>query len=147
MPRCSCSFRTTGAGSTTLPIASIFAPASGVTPRLAEVHVSNTTVTAVCLTLRLLSALGTAGTGQTEICEDDRAYVPLATVFDTHTVAPTFVTGNYRALDLGAAIGSAVMWTFGPKGLAIPVGTANGIGVVPLTGAGQICTVTFVWDE
>lgn len=146
MPRCSASWRTTGAGSTTLPIGSLYGVTT-VTARIAEIHAFNTTVTACALAVRRVTTTGTVGTGQTELCEDDDAYTPLATAVDTHTVAPTFTTGNLRVASLGAAVGSGVMWTFGPKGLIVPKLTTAGVVVVPLTGTGQICDITFVWDE
>jgi hypothetical protein len=144
--RASCGFRTTGAGSTTLPIASIFATA-GCRPRVREIGVFNTTATAVAIAVRRMTAVGTAGTGQTEVYNDDDAQTILATVFDTHTVTGTFVTGSIRAASLGAAIGSGIIWTFADPGLIIPAGTGNGVVVVPLTGTGQICDVYFEWEE
>lgn len=144
--RASAGWRTGGAGSTTLPIASLFATAA-LRPRIREVGVFNTTTTAVAIALRRATAVGTAGAGQTEVYEDDESQTPVATAFDTHSVAPTFVTGNVRVAPLGAAIGAGVIWTFGGNGLVIPQGTGNGVVVVPLTGTGQICDVYFSWDE
>lgn len=146
MSRYSASWRTTGAGSTTLPIASLFATAS-VRPRVLEIGCFNTTATAVAMAIRRMTAVGTAGTGQTEVYEDDDSQTPLATAVDTHTVAPTFVTGNLRAAVIGASPGSGVIWTFGGQGLIIPNATGNGICLVPLTGTGQICDVWFSWEE
>lgn len=146
MARCSAGWKTTGAGSTTLPIGSLYSIA-GLRPVLREVHVFNTTATAVDVAVRILTSAGTQGTGQTELCEDNTSYTPVATAFDTHSsTGPTITTGNLRTAQLGAAVGSGVMWTFGPAGIVIPAGTGNGIGVVPL-GTGQICYVQFVWDE
>jgi hypothetical protein len=146
MPRCSAAWRSTGAGSTTLPIGSLFGVTT-VTARVAEVGVFNTTSTAIAIALRKVTATGTQGTGQTELCEDDDAYTPLAQAFDTHTVAPTFTTGNLRVVTLGASVGSGVIWTFGPKGLIVPKLTTSGIAIVPLVGTGQICDIYFAWDE
>lgn len=146
MARFAVGWRTTGAGSTTLPIGSLFATAT-TSPVIYEIGVFNTTAVAVALAVRRFTALGTAGTGQTEIFVDDIAATALATAVDTHTVTPTFVTGNVRVATLGAAIGSGVIWTFGDRGLRIPSGTGNGVGVVPLVGTGQICDLYFDWDE
>lgn len=146
MPRCAAAWRTTGAGSTTLPIASLYGVTT-VTARVMEVGVFNTTVTGCAIALRRVTTTGTVGAGQTELCEDDDAYTPLATAVDTHTVAPTFVTGNLRVASLGAAVGSGVIWTFGPKGLIVGKATTTGIVIVPLTGTGQICDISMVWDE
>jgi|SRR6478672_11099853 len=144
MPRCSAAFRTTGAGSATLPIASIYGVTTTDTVRIVEIGVFNSTVTAVQIQLRRVSTTGTQGTGQTEICEDSLTYVPLAQVFDTHTVAPTLVGGIIRSASLGAAIGSGVIWTF--KGLAIDKLTTSGLVIIPV-GTGQICDVSLTWDE
>lgn len=151
MARFAGAWRTTGAGSTTLPIASLFAPAAN-NPLIFEIGVFNTTATALSVALRRATALGTAGAGQAEVFIDDEGAASsgataTATLVDTHTVAPTLITGAVRAASLGAAIGSGVIWTFGERGLRIPSGTGNGICIVPLTGTGQICDVYFEWGE
>ena len=146
MARYSGGFRTAGAGSTTLPIASLYAVA-GTAPRLMEVAAFNTTTTAVVLALRLATTAGTQGAARDETNWDSsQQSTPQATLFDTHTVAPTLTAGNIVLLPLGAAIGSGVIRTF-EEGIAIPKGTGNGICLVPLTGTGQICDVDFVWKE
>lgn len=137
-------FRTTGAGSTTLPAASIYGVA-GVRAVVKEIGISNSTATACCVGLRRVTTTGTQGTGQTEVTGSDTAQSNLAQVFDTHTVAPTFTAGNIRAFDLGAAIGSGVIWTF--DRLTIGNATTEGIVIVPITGTGQILTVNFTWEE
>lgn len=138
------SFKTAGAGSTTLPIASLFATAA-CNPKIYQIGVFNTTATTVDIAIRRVTAVGTAGAAREEIAEDDSVQVALATLVDTHTVTPTFVTGNVRAATLPAAVGGGVIFTF-KNGLVVPAGTGNGIVVVPL-GTGQICTVFFAWDE
>jgi hypothetical protein len=143
---CSCAFRSTGAGSTTLCVASLRATAA-VTPRLLEVGVFNTTATALSIALRRFTVAGTGGTGMTEQYEGDSVQTPVATVSDTDTGGPTFVAGALRIASLGAAIGSGVIWTFNSPGAIIPAATANGIGIVPWTGTGQILDLYFVWDE
>jgi len=139
-------FRTAGAGSTTLPIASLFAPAAA-NPLIYEVGVFNTTATAVAIALRRATALGTPGTGREELFIDDENATATATLVDTHTVAPTLTAGAVRVGSLGAAIGSGVIWTFGERGLRVPAGTGNGVCIVPLTGTGQICDVYVEWAE
>lgn len=147
MARYSGGFRTAGAGSTTLPIASLYAVA-GTAPRLREVAAYNTTTTAVVLAVRLLTTAGTQGTARDELqWESGQANTAQCTLFDTHTVAPTITAGNLGLLSLGAAIGSGVIRTFGGDGLVIPKGTANGVGLVVLTGTGQICDVDWTWEE
>jgi len=69
------------------------------------------------------------------------------TAVSTHTVAPTLGDDlGYRA-SIGAAIGAGVIWTFGDSGLRIPVGTANGIGVIAENGTGQAAQIYLVFDE
>lgn len=118
---------------------------AGCRPRLVEVGVFNTTATAVAIALRRVSAVGTPGSGQTVVYESDSAQTALVTPKDTWTVTPTFVAGNVRVASLGAAVGSGVVWTFG--GLVIPNTTGDGIVLSILTGTGQICDVSFAWDE
>lgn len=146
MARFSSAWRTGGAGSTTLPIAGMTAT-TGVRPRVREVGVFNTTTTAVAVALRRITAIGTAGATQSVIYESDSAQTALVTPKDTWSVTPTFVTGNARVATLGAAAGSGVIWTFGPDGLVIPNTTGDGIVIAILTGTGQICDVSFSWDE
>ncbi len=135
----------TGAGSTTLPIISLYAPAgSGGTMR--EIGVFNTTTTAVALMLVRMSTTGTQGAGLTEAEYNADAPPPLMTAFTTHTVTPTNTELGYRAM-LGSAIGSGVIWTFGANGIVIPPGTGNGVGIIVATGTGQICDAYMVWDE
>jgi hypothetical protein len=146
MARFTAAWRTTGAGSTTLPIASLMAQAS--TPLwLIEVGVVNTTAVAVSMALRrIVTAAGTAGTAQTVNYEESDTVTTKGNPVDTHTVAPTFATGALRNGVIGAAIGSGAIWTFGARGLFIPAATTNGVCLIPLTGTGQICDVYFSWD-
>jgi hypothetical protein len=149
MARFSAAWRTAGAGSTTLPIASLYATAA-VRPRLVEVGVFNTTTTAVSLALRKFTTTGTQGATITALGEDDPSQAAVATAKDTHTVTPTIATGNYRVAPLGAAIGSGVIWKFTDgktPGLVIGNTTGDGIGLIVLAGTGQICDVSFTWDE
>jgi hypothetical protein len=148
MARYSAAWRTTGAGSTTLPIGGLMSVA-GCRPRLVEVGVFNTTSTAVAVALRRVTAAGTSGATQTVVYESDPAQTALGTPKDTWTVAPTFATGNLRVASLGASVGSGVIWTFaGPAGgLLIPNTTGDGVVVSVLTGTGQICDLSLTWDE
>jgi hypothetical protein len=148
MARFSAAWRTTGAGSTTLPIGGLMS-VTGCRPRLVEVGVFNTTTTACAVALRRVTAAGTSGSAQTVVYESDPSQTALATPKDTWTVAPTFATGNLRVASLGAAIGSGLIWTFGGPagGLLIPNTTGDGIVLSVLTGTGQICDVSFTWDE
>ena len=148
MARFSSSWRTNGAGSTTLPIGGLMS-VTGCRPRLVEVGVFNTTTTACAVALRRVTAAGTSGSTQSVVYESDPSQTALATPKDTWTVAPTFTSGNLRVASLGAAVGSGLIWTFGGPagGLLIPNTTGDGIVVSVLTGTGQICDVSFTWDE
>jgi hypothetical protein len=138
--------RSTGAGSTTLPVFSLYSPAaSGGAIR--EIGVFNSASTAVVLKVSRFSTAGTPGSGLTEVEYDDDSPPPLMTAFDTHTGGPTITAGQFRQAALGAAIGSGVIWTFGGRGLVIPPATTNGIGVVVATGTGQILDFYIDWEE
>lgn len=149
MARYSAAFVSTGAGSATLPLGSIWATAA-VRPRLVEIGVFNTTATAVTVALARFSAgTGTKGSAVTAVYENDDTQSPVTTVANTHTVTPTTISAAMRIAPLAAAIGSGVIWTFGggrTEGLVLPAATTNGIGIVVI-GTGQICAISFTWDE
>jgi hypothetical protein len=139
----------TSAGSTTLPIISLYGSAS-VTPRIREIGVFNTTATAVALKLVRLTTTGTQGTGLTEapLNPEVPPTTAVAAAFNTHSsTGPTL--GNdlgYRGV-LGAAVGSGLIWTFGDQGLTVTVAANAGIGVIVENGTGQACQAYIVWDE
>ena len=135
----------TGAGSTSLPIISLYA-AAAVGGTIREIGVFNTTTTAVAIEVVRLSTTGTQGAGLTEAEHDPPQATASCTGFTTHTVTATSTSLGYRTV-LGAAIGSGIIWTFGDTGLRIEVGTGNGIGVQVATGTGQVCDAYIVWDE
>jgi hypothetical protein len=138
--------RAAGAGSATLPIGSLYSAAS-VNFRLREVGVSNTTSTACAVALCRLSTTGTQGSALTEQSADASGVVSSCQGFNTHTVAPTLVDLGFR-MSLGAAIGAAVIWTFGGDiGLNVNAATTNGIGIYIPVGTGQVCDWYIVWDE
>lgn len=135
-----------GAGSTTLPSGSIYATAT-VSFKLRECGISNTTATACAEKLTLVTTRGTAGSATTAAKQDDNSVAANCTPFNTHTVAPTLGSDlGYRA-QLGAAVGSAFVWTFGDVGIRAPLGTANGVGIITENGTGQVLQWYFVWDE
>jgi hypothetical protein len=133
-----------GAGSTTLPLMSLYAIASNGCA-LREVGVFNTTATGVAVKMARFSTAGTQGSSIT-IAKYNTNRTAQMTMFQTHAVAPTTTDAGYRA-QLGAAVGAGVIWTFGDSGIIIEPGTANGLGVVIENGTGQVCQVYFVWDE
>lgn len=136
----------TSAGSTTLPIISLYG-ATTVRARVREVWLTNTTVTNVSLKVVRVTTAGTQGAALTEmplVPEDPAA---LATAFNTHTVAPTITTGDLWRGVLPAAIGGGVVLTWPDQGLVIPATANNGIAVVVSTGTGQVVEATIIWDE
>jgi hypothetical protein len=137
----------TGAGSTTLPIISLYGGATGG-GKVREIGVFNTTTTAVSLKLIRLTNTGTQGNGLTEAKHELGSGPALCTAFDEHTVDPTSggIDLGYRAI-LGAAAGAGIIWTFGDAGLVIPADTTEGVGVIVATGTGQVCDAYIVWDE
>jgi hypothetical protein len=136
--------RSTVAGTSLRAIASVFSvAATGF--NLREVGVFNTTTTAVAVSLvRFTNATG-VGAALTEV-DFDAAKPAVCTGFAGHT-ADGAVGSPLRYASLGAAIGSGVIWTFGDSGILIPVGTANGIGIICPTGTGQILDYYYEWDE
>lgn len=146
MARFSAGARSAGAGSTTLPVGSLYAAnAAGAVIR--ELGVFNTTTTAAAVKLVRMTTTGTQGAGLTEAAHDPGRAAPSCTAFDTHTVAPTLGDDlGYRAV-LGAAAGAGIVWTFGGEGLVIPEGTGNGVGIIVATGTGQILDWYIVWSE
>lgn len=149
MARFAAAWRTAGAGTATLPMASLYAQATGGL-WLAEVGVTNTTAVAYEISLKRFSTLGTVGAVVPGVGyeEQDVNVTTKGIAADTHTgTAPTAVAGELRRAAVGASIGSGIIWTFGGRGLFIPSGTANGVGLIPITGTGQISDVYFSWDS
>lgn len=144
MSRHSIAGRSTVVGTTLRAIASLFATAT-VNGNLREVGVFNTTTTGVAVSLvRFTNATG-VGAGLTE-ANYDPGKPALCTGFAGHT-ADGATGETFRQAALGAAIGSGVIWTFGDSGLIIPVGTANGFGIICPVGTGQILDYYLDWDE
>lgn len=136
--------RSTVAGTSARAIASVFATASvGFTLR--EVGVFNTTTTAVAVSLVRFTNATNVGAGLTEV-DWDAAKPVIATGFAGHT-GDGAVGSPFRQASLGAAIGAGVIWTFGGGGILVPVGTANGIGIICPTGTGQILDYYYDWEE
>ena len=128
----------TGAGTSVRPMISLYNPAASV-GILREVGAFNTTSTAVAIRLVRLTTTGTQGAGLTEARYNPKGPAALCTAFTTHTADATVGDDlGYRAV-LGAAVGSAVIWTFGDHGIQIGLPRDNGTG--------QACQAYFVWDE
>lgn len=146
MARFSVSGRATIAGTSALPVVSLYATA-GIRPGIVEVGLFNTTTTAATFALVRLSTTGTQGTGLTETCDDMPEQTAVATAFAGHTAGPT-IGGEHRRATLGAAAGSGVIWTWPPDAsLRIAAATTNGIGVIVPTGTGQVVDYHLTWIE
>jgi len=136
--------RATVVGTTLRAIASLFATAT-VGGKLREVGIFNTTAVALAVSLvRFTNATG-VGAGLTEV-DYDPANPAQLTGFAGHT-ADGAVGSPFRQGSIGAAIGAGIIWTFGDSGILIPVGTANGIGIIIPTGTGQILDYYYDWDD
>jgi hypothetical protein len=136
--------RATVIGTTLRAGASIFATATNG-GKLREVGIFNTTSVAFSAALcRFTNATG-VGAALTEV-DYDAANPAVVTGFAGHT-ADGAVGANFRYSSVGSAIGAGVIWTFGESGVLIPVGTANGIGIICPVGTGQIFDYYIDWDE
>lgn len=146
MARFTISGRATIAGTSALPLVSLYGTAA-VMPRIVEIGLWNTTAVAVAVAVNRLSTTGTQGAGLTEDSDDVPVHVALATGFAGHTVGPTVGNEKKRAV-LGAAVGSGVIWTW-PDGnpLVVPSATTAGIGILIPTGTGQILDYSISWIE
>lgn len=146
MARYSAGQRSTSAGSTALPLGSVYG-STGIGFTLREVGVFNTTTTACAVMLARLTSTGTQGSALTETAHLVGAKAADATAVGAHSAGtPVGSDLGYRAT-LGAAAGAGVIWTFGAEGIQVTAGTTNGVGIVTATGTGQICDFYFVWDE
>ena len=104
----------TGIGSTTLPMHSIFASAS-VRFILRQLIIVNSTSTEVHVGLRKFTAQGTAPDTGVEVPHDVESAAASATMKQTHTVTPTFVSGTVEEVHLAAAIGATMGKLNGPR--------------------------------
>ena len=146
MARYSVGGLTTTAGSTTLPCMSLYAIATA-SFKLRECGIYNTTATACAYKLATLTTAATQGSALTEAKQDDNSIASSCQAFNAHTAGtPVGADLGYRA-QLGAAVGSAMVWTFGDVGIRVPLTTANGVGIVVENGTGQILQAYLVWDE
>ena len=119
---------------------------ANVGPHIRSIEVYNTTVTAVAVAVVRATATGTQGTALTEVTLSDDAHTVIATGFNTHTANAT-VGSPIRQASLGAAIGSGVIWTWGPGEFAIDNATTAGVVIILPTGTGQHIDFAIEWDE
>ena len=134
-----------GIGTTARPSVSAYSPAgNGFVIR--EIAVWNTTVTACTYKIARLTTAGTPGSGITEVEYANDLRDPTVTTFDAHSADAT-VGNTIRYMPIGAAVGAGYYYTWGGKGLIVPAGTANGVGIVLVTGTGQLCAYHIDWEE
>jgi hypothetical protein len=135
----------TSAGSTTLPMFSMYGSAAG-RPYINEIGIFNTTSTAVSIRLVRLSTTGTRGTTITPSPLSQEDLAPSAGIcYNTHTVAPTIAGDLGFRTVLGASVGSGVIWTWPDRVLTISAGVNAGIGIVVESGTGQPLSV--YWEH
>lgn len=147
MARTAVGYRTTGVGSATLPSTSIYSLGTGDV-WLVEVGITNTAAVAFQISLARLTSAGTQGASAGTVTYEEGATSLTAkwAAVQAHTVAPG-LGPDVRRASIGASIGSGVIWTFGGRGLLIPSGTGNGIGLIALTGAAQLADVYWSVDQ
>lgn len=145
--RGSSAFLATGAGSTTLPQGSLYAPAGQDIWLLKAFANLQGSATGFTIALRRATSLGGTHAGEEELCLDDPAATPLGSTFNVDTgTAPTLTAGEIEVYHFADAKGSAAIWTFGGRGLMIPAGTGNGVVIVPLAGTAAVCALGFLWE-
>jgi hypothetical protein len=139
-------YRTTNAGSATLPQASLYAGASGAL-WLVEVGVTNTTAVAYEISLARFSTAGTSSAVTGTYEESDANFTASGTARNSHSSTAPTLGVELRRASIGASIGSGIIWTFGGRGLLIPSGVANGVGLIGISGTPQVSDVYWVWDS
>ena len=115
---------------------SVYATAA-VRPEIRSIEVYNTTAVAVAVSVHRATATGTKGTAITPHCSSDDSHVALCTGANTHSVDATLATVPVKQASLGAAIGSGIIWTWGPGEFVIDNATTAGVVIACPTGTGQ----------
>lgn len=132
----------TSAGSTTLAIASIVG--NGTVPiKVREIKIDNQSASNVDLILGRMSTAGTPGSSATAMTENGVGATATATVKGTYTVAGTQVIGGRRTW---VPAGNTIIWAL-PDGIEIPAVANSAVGIYVAAGTGQICGVTFTWQD
>lgn len=132
-------------GSATLPQGSLYAVAATGFSLLECAFARQGAAAQLRAQLTRLTSLGTAGaTGAVAKFDDDASAAQCLPV-NTHTVAPGLGDAMHAAR-LPTSAQTAGWFGFYDEPIEVPVGTANGIGWLPLTASGA-ADVHFVWEE
>ena len=135
----------TNGGTAARPVGGLMAVASRE-GFVREIGIFNTTAVACAFRIARITAAGTPGTALDEERYETTDAAQDCTAFNSWTADATISTASGRRCQLGAQIGSGTIFTFGSRGLHVPAGTANGIGIVPI-GTGQVVEFYFDWME
>lgn len=111
-----------------------------------QIGIWNTTATACAFRVARITAAGTPGTALGEVPYETTDAAADMTAANSWSADATISADSIARAQLGAAIGSGVIWTFAARGIHIPAGTANGLGIVPI-GTGQVIEFYIVWEE
>jgi hypothetical protein len=119
---------------------------AAVAPKIKEIAVFNTSVTAfIAAVMKTTNATG-VGSGLTEVPVQADSPAASCTGFAGHTSDPALGAEVVRA-PIAAAIGAGAIWTFDEKPLTPLIGTANGITITCPTGTGQTFDYYIRWEE
>lgn len=144
MARCAVATRTS-AVPTAARGPSVYATAA-IRLQIRKIEVYNTTALAAAVGVARATATGTQGADLTEVCLSDDSHVVIATGKNTHTADATVGACVVQA-SLGAAVGSGIIWTWGPGEFIIDNATTAGVVIVCPTGTGQHLDFCIEWDE
>jgi hypothetical protein len=147
MARIANAYRTTGVGSATLPMTSVYSLGTGDV-WLVEVGVTNTAAVVFELSLARLTQAGTQGAAAGAWTYEEGATNLTAKVaaVQAHS-AGTPLGAEVRRTTIPGSIGSGVIFTFGGRGLLLPSGTANGLGLIAISTAGQLMDCYWSIDQ
>lgn len=132
-------------GSATLPQGSLYAVAA-TGCAVIEVHWMRSGAAAgQNVKMQRVTSLGTPGTTGAISKFDDDASAAQCNPVATHTVAPGFGDRlhGYRP---PTSASTGFIWTFHDTPVEIPIGTANGMCLLPVAASGP-ADVTWVWEE
>lgn len=136
--------RATVVGTSLRSIATLYAT-STFGARVREIGICNFAAVAATFALAEFGATTNRGTVKTAVNEDLNP--TQCAVYDGHTADGASVGVPFRQITLPAAVGATMVWTFSEGGFQIPIGTANGLGIIVPSGTGQLVDFWFKWEE